>query len=289
MRPSSFEYHKATSLEHALELLARFGEGGRPLAGGQSLVPMMNLRLARPNHLVDINHLPLASIVFNPPVMRVGGLVRHEQYFANPHIKAHFPAFHDAVHCIGHPTIRRRGTIGGSISHADPTAELPAMAVLYDAVIVASSQAGERRIRATDFFRGAYVTALEPGEMVTAIEFPIPPANSTGSFIELGERKGDFAIAGMGVSIEFDRETIGKAAVVCSGADLKPVRAREVEQHLVGRSLRSPDSAGAGKAYAAVVEPAGDHLASTDYRKNLIGELTRRAIDAACARALGKS
>lgn len=288
MRPSPFQYYRASSVEHALELLAEFGEDGRPLAGGQSLVPMMNLRLARPAHLVDINDLPLNRIEMLGPVMRVGALVRHQQYFTDSNIKAHFPAFYEAVHWIGHPTIRRHGSIGGSISHADPTAELPAISVLYDAVIVARSQDGERRINATDFFKGAFMTDLRPGEMVTAVEFPVPPPASTGAFVELGERRGDFATAAAGVAIEFDRQTITKAAVVCSGAELFPIRARQIEQFLAGRPLRDPGAAEAGRILAAAVDPVSDHIAGADYRRNLIGELTRRAIEAACSKALDK-
>lgn len=287
MRPSSFDYHRAESLGHALELLARFGEDGRPVAGGQSLVPMMNLRLARPAHLVDINALPLDRIEFDGGIMRIGALVRHERYFGEPRIKAHFPAFLDAVHWIGHPTIRRHGSIGGSISHADPTAELPAVALLYDAIIVASSQAGARRIAAADFFHSAYVTALEPGEMVTSVEFEIPPPASAGSFIELGERRGDFATASVGVSITFERGTITKAAIVCCGADLVPVRARSIEAFLAGQPLNAPEATEAGRRFAAEVDPSGDHIAGAAYKKALIGELTRRAIETACHRALG--
>lgn len=286
MRPSSFDYHKATSLDHALALLAEFGEEGRPIAGGQSLVPMMNLRLARPGHLVDINALPLDGIERRGDILHVGALVRHHRYLADPLIATHFPAFLEAVHWIGHPTIRNHGSLGGSISHADPTAELPAVCLLYDATIIASSTAGDRRIAARDFFLGAYVTSLEPGEMVTAVEFPIPPAASTGAFVELGERRGDFAIASVGVVLHWSGRQITRAAVVCSGAKLVPIRAGEIEALLVGRQLDAPDAAAAGRRFADSVEPASDHSGSSSYRKHLIGELTRRTIERACQQAL---
>lgn len=289
MRPASFEYHRATSLEHALELLGEFGENGRPIAGGQSLVPMMNFRLARPGHLVDINRLPLNSIEIDGALLRIGALTRHIAYFDNPLIARHFPAFLDAVHYIGHPTIRRNGSIGGSISHADPTAELPAVSVLYDADIVVRSTAGERRIKAPEFFLSAYVTALEPGEMVVAVEFPIPPPASTGSFIEVGERSGDFATASIGIALEYGHGNITKAAMVCCGADLFPMRAPEVEAYLVGKPLANPPSAEAGGIFAASIDPVDDHIASADYRRGLMAELTHRAISAACTRALDKS
>jgi len=289
MRPASFEYHCAISIDHALELLQEFGDEGRPIAGGQSLVPMMNFRLARPAHLVDINKLPLNEIEVDGSLLRIGALTRHIAYFDNPIVSKHFPAFLDAVRHIGHPTIRRNGSIGGSISHADPTAELPAIAVLYDAEIVVRSLGATRRIKATEFFLSAYVTVLEPGEMVVALEFPLPPEASTGSFVELGERSGDFGTASVGVSLEFASGKITKAAMVCSGADLFPMRAAEIEAHLVGKPLASPDSAEAGRIFAASIDPVDDHIASADYRRGLIAELTRRAIEIACRRALDRS
>lgn len=288
MRPASFEYHRATSLEHALELLAEFGEDGRPIAGGQSLVPMMNFRLARPGHLVDINKLPLNSIESDGQMLRIGALTRHIAYFDNPLIARHFPAFLDAVHYIGHPTIRRNGSIGGSISHADPTAELAAVCMLYDAEIIARSTAGERRIRADEFFLSAYVTALEPGEMVVGVELPVPPSSSTGSFIELAERSGDFATAAIGVSIEFSSGRITRASIVCSGADLVPIRAREAEDFLQGKPLDAAEASEAARLFATSIDPVDDHIASADYRRGLIGKLTQRAIEAACKRALDK-
>lgn len=286
MRPSSFEYHKAADIEDAVRLLAEFGDEGRPIAGGQSLVPMMNLRLARPSHLVDINALALNDIEFDGNLMRIGALVRHERYASDPRVAKHFPAFMDAVHWIGHPTIRRNGSIGGSLSHADPTAELPAAAILYDASIVVRSVKGERRIAAVDFFESAYVTSLEPGELVVAVEFPLPPPGSTGSFMEIGERRGDFATASVGTALEFDGETITKAAIVCCGADLVAIRAPGIEAFLVGKPLKAPQAEEAGKMFAAEVEPSSDHVASADYKRALIGELTRRAVETACARAL---
>jgi len=289
MRPASFEYHKAADIEDAVRLLAEFGDEGRPIAGGQSLVPMMNLRLARPGHLVDINALALDKIEFDGGVMRVGALVRHERYAGDPRIAEHFPALLDAVHWIGHPTIRRHGSIGGSISHADPTAELPAAAVLYDASMVVRSMEGERRIAAADFFESAYVTALQPGDLLVAVEFPIPPANSTGSFLEIGERRGDFAIASVGTAIEFDGGAITKAAIVCCGADLVAIRAPDIEAFLVGKPLDAPPAKEAGAMFAAGVEPSSDHVAGAEYKTALIGELTQRAIEAACARALERT
>lgn len=286
MRPSSFAYHKADSVDHALQLLATLEGEVRPLAGGQSLVPMMNLRLARPEHLVDINGLPLDRIEVSGRHLRLGALVRHQRQLTVPSIERHFPALRQAVTCIGHPTIRGRGTLGGSISHADPSAELPLICVLHDAVILVRSMRGERRIPAADFFLGAFMTVLQPGELVTAVDLPIPPPGSAGSFVEFAERRGDFAMASVGVAIEVSGRSIARAAVACTGAEFRPIRAPAVERSLAGRPLETPEAAEAGRLLAAGISPIEDHLASADYRRSLIGELARRAIEAACARAL---
>lgn len=289
MRPAPFDYHRAASLDHALELLAEYADDARVIAGGQSLVPMMNFRLARPSHLVDVNRLPLNSIEIDGGLMRVGALARHWQMLECPLLRDHFPALLEAVHYIGHPTIRRNGSVGGSISHADPTAEWPATAVLADAEIVLRSTAGERRVPAHEFFESAYVTTIEPGEMLVAVEYPVPPGNATGSFIELAERSGDFALASVGSMIEFEDGVITKASIVCGGADLVPIRAPEIEAMLVGSFLDDPQADEAGQAFSATLDPSDDHIASADFRRNLIAQLTGRAIRKACARALEQS
>ena len=285
MRASPFEYHRARSLEHALDLLADLGEEARPLAGGQSLVPMMNFRLAQPSHLVDINDLPLGGITAKGEVIRVGGLVRHAELMADPLIARHLPALRDATRFIAHPTIRRRGTFGGSIAHADPTAELALMAVVYDATIVIASREGERRVKAEAFFESAFVTALRPGELIVAAEFPRPPVHSSGAFEEFSERQGDFAIVAVGVALALKDGRIEKARVACAGADLVPVRAAPVEAVLAGASLENADVTEAAVEFAESREPPSDLRATAEYRRALIAELTRRAVSRAVARA----
>jgi len=278
MRPAAFEYHRAASIEEALSLLAEFGEDGRPIAGGQSLVPMMNLRLARPEHLVDINSLELDKIERTGDTLSLGALVRHERYFNAPLIAEHFPAFLDAAHWIGHPTIRRHGSLGGSISHADPSAELPCVCVLHDATIVARSVNGERRIPASEFFISAYVTALEPGEMVVAVELPIPQRRQHGAFIEIAERMGDFAVIGIGAVLELDGDTVLDARIACAGAELTPVRAASAEQFLKGRQLTEEVALEAGQLFAQSADPVNDYRSSAEYRRHLIVQLTSRTL-----------
>lgn len=285
MRPVSFEYHHAASLEQAVELLAELGDEARPLAGGYSLVPMMNLRLARPAHLVDINSFGLDTIEQADDVLCLGGLVRHVQLLNDPLVAIHLPLFAEAAHYIAHPTIRNRGSLGGSLSHADPTAELALLAVLHDATIIAASKDGERRIPARDFFKGAFTTALEPGELVTALEVPLPGDGYAGAFCELAERHGDFAIIAIGARIYVEEGRIAGASLACAGAASVPVRCREAEELLRGRSLDDPGAEEAAEALAAAHEPPEDIRATSEYRKDLIASLTRRAVLTACTRA----
>lgn len=286
MRPSEFEFHKAETLEHALALLDQFGEDGRPIAAGQSLVPMMNLRLARPMYLVDINGLGLDTIAQDGNLVRIGAMVRHERHLTDPLIAQHFPTLVEGVHSIGHPTIRRNGTIGGSLAHSDPTAELPLLTMLHDGQIVAASVQGERRIDAADFFESAYTTALQPGEMIVAIELPVPPANQTGAFVEIAERRGDFAIVACGVTIVPENGRIARAAVALCGASDVAMRAPQLEEALKGLSIANPTPRPAIEAFTGPLTPPNDHSASAEYRRALIAELLDQAIKTACTRAL---
>lgn len=285
MRPAAFEYHRVESLDHALTLLAEFGDEGRPIAGGQSLVPMMNLRLAAPAHLVDINGIGLDAIERVGDVVRIGALVRHERYPSDPLMAELFPVFVEGVRWIGHPTIRRHGSIGGSLAHSDPTAELPLLAMLHDGRIVAASAEGERRIPADGFFEGAYMTALAPGEMIVAVELPVPPDPTAGAFLEIAERRGDFAIAACGVVLGHDGARVTRAAVACSGASDVAIRAPDLEAALVGVELARPDARTAIAAFTAGLDPPDNHAASAAYRRALLTELLGRAVTTACARA----
>lgn len=290
VRPASFNYHKAIALSDALEMLEEFGADARPIAGGQSLVPMMNLRLARPEHLIDINDLSLDTIEQRADVVHVGALVRHDRYAKDPLIRAHFPAFIEAASWIGHPTIRMRGTMGGSISHADPTAELPAVCVLHDATIIAKSKVRERRIPAADFFISAYEVRLEPGEMVIGVDFPIPQTPTIGAFEEFAERHGDFAMVSVGVVLQYDaNRTITNAAVVLSGVEYKPFRAATIEDALRGSHFDDLDVVQTARLLTNTITPLEDNSASADFRKDLVVELTRRAVHRALEKAIRTS
>jgi len=285
VRPAPFEYHRPESLDEAVGLLAALGEDVRPLAGGYSLVPMMNLRLVRPEHLVDINPLGLDHMARDNAVVRLGGLVRHSRYAADAMLRETLPLFAAVSEHIAHPVIRRRGTLGGSLAHADPTAELALLAVLYDAVIHAKSADGERAIPAAEFFKGAFTTALQQGELVVELEVPVPPAGSGHAFFEFSERKGDFAIIAVAAIIRVAEGRIAEARIACAGALSAPIRDANVEAFLVGRSLKRPDAREAGRMFAAAHEPMSDIRATSSYRRHLIAELVRRAVETAYASA----
>lgn len=288
MRPVSFEYHRAETLDHAFELLAELGDEARPLAGGYSLVPMMNLRLARPMHVVDITGLDLDEVSADGGVVRFGALVRHARLLSDEVVGGALPLFREAAHHIAHPTIRNRGTLGGSLAHADPTAELALMAVLHDARVRAASREGERSIAARDFFKGAFMTALEPGEMVVGLDVPAPAQTGVGgAFYEFSERHGDFAIAAVGVLVEARNGTVASARVASAGATPVPTRVDDVEAFLSGQTLDAPDAEEAGRMVAAACDPPDEIRASSAYRKHLIQELTARAVRTACARVGG--
>ena len=257
----------------------------RLLAGGYSLVPMINLRLARPEHLIDINELGLDKIENVKGAIRIGALVRHHQLLHDPIIADRLPLYREAASHIAHPTIRNRGSFGGSLAHADPTAELVLLAVLHDGVVVVEARDGERRVAASDFFKGAFTTALGAAEMIVAFEVPSAIENFAGAFFEISERHGDFAIVAVGALVRAEKGKISEARIVCAGASSVPIRSREIEDRLVGMSLDKPDAQMIGSALAAAIEPPSDIRATSAYRRHLVSVLTERAVATACLRA----
>jgi carbon-monoxide dehydrogenase medium subunit len=198
MKASAFAYARATSVANALELLTAHGEKAKVLSGGQSLLPAMNLRLIAPELIIDIGELAeLRGIVVKQGVLTMGALTRHADLLKSPEIAADVPLLTEAVAHVAHPAIRNRGTIGGSLAHADPASELPACMLTLGATIIARGPGGERRIAASEFFAGIYETALRPEELLVAVELPVPPKNSTHFFHEFARRRGDYAIVGL--------------------------------------------------------------------------------------------
>jgi aerobic carbon-monoxide dehydrogenase medium subunit len=288
MKPAPFKYVRAETPLHAVELLREHGSEARLLAGGQTLIPMMNLRLVRPEVLVDIGRLPLSEISAKPGSIGIGALARHRDVIANFDVRAASRIVPQAMKHIAHPTIRNQGTAGGSIAHADATAELCALAVLLDGEIEALSAQGQRSIAGADYFLGAFTTALGADEMITAIHLH-PPATPHGSgFLEVSERKGDFAIAAAGAIIVIKNGKIEDARIVLSGAASVPVRAQAAEALLLG-GLPSPTLI--EEVGAAAVEGRDcydDIRASAAYRKELLKSLVSRAVSQSCSEAKGE-
>jgi CO/xanthine dehydrogenase FAD-binding subunit len=270
MKPAPFEYHAPTDLDEAVRLLAALGEHGRLLAGGQSLMPMLNLRLARPEAIVDLNRITaLAYHRLDGETLVIGALCRQREIERDHDVRARCAAIADAIPLIGHIGIRNRGTVVGSLAHADPSAEWPVLAVLLDATLEVESAAGRRSIAARDFFKGLFTTDLRPGELVVEARFPLPPAGAGSAFIEVARRHGDFALGSAAAVVELAADgSVTAARLALGGFDSVPVRA-------------TPDPAAA----AADVHPVDDVHATANYRRKLAETLARRALHLAEQRA----
>jgi CO/xanthine dehydrogenase FAD-binding subunit len=284
MKPATFEYIVADSIDMAVASLARASDA-KIIAGGQSLVPMLNFRLLRPSVLVDINRIPdLAYVREDGDAVRIGALTRHHQLETSPVIAAHFPALAEAMTHVAHLAIRNRGTIGGSLSHADPAAELPMMALLLDAELRIVSVAGARTVAARDFFRDALAVDLAEDEIVTEIVLPKLP-HTGWDFEEVARRSGDFALAAVAVTLTLAGGAIAQARVAMTGVAPTARRATEAERLLVGTKLDNGADAAVIEAVRAAAEPPTDMHASSDYRRHLVGVLAGRALVAAWSRA----
>jgi carbon-monoxide dehydrogenase medium subunit len=286
MKPAAFEYVAPHSLEEAVEALSKGGVDAKLLAGGQSLIPLLNFRLARPSLLVDLNRVAdLAYVAQREGGVAVGAMTRQVTVERNTGLATQQPLLVEAIKSVGHTAIRSRGTVGGSLAHADPAAELPAVAVCLDAVLSIVGPKGRRTISAADFFLGYLTTVLEPDEIL--VESWLPPlAPRTGqAWLEFARRHGDFALAGVAVSLALDDEVVSDARIVLTGVGGMPVRAREAETLLVGGTVPERASA-AADAVRTSIDPDADVHATKEYRAHLAGVLTERAIRVAHERAL---
>lgn len=288
MKPAPFEFYRSSSTDEALELLAQHGDAAKPLAGGQSLIPAMNFRLARPTVLVDLNGaVELAGIDVQPDgVLRVGAMTRQRAVERNVTMVAHAPLLAEAMPWVAHAAIRTRGTVGGSVAHADPAAELPAVFAALDARYLVRSSGGSRWILADAFATGLFETALEPGELLTAIEVP-PMAPRTGwAFVEMARRHGDFALAGVACTVTLDDNgSCANTRVALFGVGDGPVVSTGSAAVMAG-ATPGPDAFRAAAAAAEKdVDPHSDIHATAAYRRHLVGVLTRRALARAAERA----
>jgi carbon-monoxide dehydrogenase medium subunit len=298
MKPAPFDYAAPDTVEEALALLAERGSDAKPLAGGQSLVPLLNFRLARPAVLVDLNRIPGLDGV-EPAAgggLVIGAMVRHRRLERDPRVAAAAPLLAETAPFIAHPQIRNRGTVGGSLAHADPAAELPAAAVALDARLRLRSAAGERTVAARAFFVGLLATLLEPGELVVAVELPAAPPATGWAFTELARRHGDYAQAGVAVRVTLDPTgRCAEARLAFLSVGDGPIAADRAAAALAGAELGTGDDGRAAAAIAEAAEiaggeidPVGDIHASADYKRHLAKVLARRALATAAARARGR-
>jgi len=279
MKPMPFEYCRPATLDETFDLLARFGDDGRILAGGQSLVPALNMRLATPRAVIDINRLPgLDAIRLAPEGLVIGALARHDAVERSPLVARRAPLIAAAMPHVGHAAIRSRGTFGGSLALADPAAELPACVVALDATIRVARRGGRRDIPAADFFRGVYTTALEPGEVITEVVVPPPGIGWRSAFDELARRHGDFALVGLAAHGRVDAGALGEIRLVFFGVGAAPVRARRAEAALAGRRPNRDGPGAAAKALDGDLAPPGDIHGSPALRRHLAGVLLTRVV-----------
>ena len=288
--PSHVEYERARSVEHALELLARFGPESRVLAGGHSLIPMMKLRLAQPETLIDINGISgLSRITVADGELRIGALVRHAQLLASPLAGRHFPILHDAEQVIADPIVRNWGTIGGSLCQADPSEDLSAAFGALRAIAVIQGRDGPRQVPVREFHLGPYETVVAPDELLTELRVPIPARSGGSAYEKVARRVGDWSVAAAGAMLVLD----AGGAVAEVGIGLAAVGARHfvaagAEDFLRGGPAVEATFARAGQIAAEHCEPAADQRGPVDYKRHLTGELTTRALRRAAARARGQ-
>lgn len=288
MKPPPFDYHRPADIAEAAALLACHAGEARLLAGGQSLVPLLNFRLLRPGLLIDINRLAeLDFIREEDGGLRIGALVRHHVLETSPLVAARHPVLAAAMAYVAHLAVRNRGTLGGSLAHADPAAELPMLAVLLDAEIRIASAAGGRAHAAREFFRGPLTTALADDEIITEIMLPPLPPQTGWGFAEVAQRHGDFAIAAAAATLTLADGRIAEARLAATGVGETPLRFPAIEAALVAERLTAEVIAAAAAEARAAVAPPSDLRASADYRRHLVGVLTARVLAAAWRRAEG--
>jgi CO/xanthine dehydrogenase FAD-binding subunit len=290
MKPALFEYDDPRTLDETLDLLARYGDECKVLAGGQSLVPLMNFRLARPGRLIDINGVDsLAGIKRDNGKLIIGAMTRHVTLEHSREVASTWPLLTDAVGWVGHSQIRNRGTVGGSVAHADPAAELPAAFAALDARFHVRSKRASRVLPWNQFFVAEFTTALAADELVTAVEVPSPEATGM-AFVEYARRHGDFALGGAAVTLKIDRDGgCERATIALLSAGPAPVRATAAEEQLRGSKLDEPSIRGAAAAAIKGLHPTSDLHGSSDYRVKLLQTMTERALTKAAAHARGRT
>ncbi|HYF77872.1 MAG TPA: xanthine dehydrogenase family protein subunit M [Symbiobacteriaceae bacterium] len=288
MKPAPFDYHAPATLAEAIALLREHGDAAKLLAGGQSLVPMLNMRLARPGVLIDLNRVAgLSDVRQEGDTLVIGAMTRHAEVERSALVARLQPLLTEAMAQVGHIQIRNRGTIGGSLVHADPSAELPAVLVALDGSVRVAGPGGEREIAAADLFLMYFTTSLQADEVLTEVRLPVLPAQTGWAFEEVARRHGDFALVGVAVTLTLDEEGgISAGRIALTGVGMTPVRAASAEARLAGRPPTPEVFAEAASAVRDEIEPDTDIHATADFRRHLAGVLTERALGRALQRAL---
>jgi carbon-monoxide dehydrogenase medium subunit len=283
--PGPFEYERATSVDHAIGLLDRLGEGARVVAGGHSLLPMMKLRIANPEYLVDINDLALelGYVITDPTLVRIGAMTRHRELLESDALAAVCPIFRDAERVIADPVVRNRGTLGGSLCQADPAEDLSTVCEVLDAVCLARGPSGEREIPIDDFLVGPYETALAYNEMLVEVRIPVRHHTSS-AYAKVERRVGDWAVTAAGAAITLDGDAIATARVGLTAVNPDAGALAELSAALVGQPATEEVFADAGRRAAQACEPVTDTRGTAEYKRHLASELTIRTLRSAAER-----
>ena len=289
MIPRSFEYSAPGTLNEAVSLLQKLGPDAKILSGGQSLIPMMKLRLASPPHIVDINRIPgLDYITESGGVLRIGALVRESDLEGSDLVRSRCPILIDTTSVIADPLVRNQATVCGNLAHGDPANDHPATMLALGASVIALGPNGEREIPIESFFPGLFTTALEPDEILTEIRIPIPPPSSGGAYLKLERKVGDYATAGVAVQITLDSSgACSRAGIGLTNVGFTPLKARKAEAFLTGRALDDVAIKQASELAAGESQPVDDVRGSADYKRDLVRVLTARALNLAITRAKG--
>jgi aerobic carbon-monoxide dehydrogenase medium subunit len=279
MYPARFEYSAATTLDEALSSLDRFGEEGKVLAGGQSLIPLMKLRFAAPGALVDINRVEgLDGLSEEGGELRIGTLVRHKACERSELLAGRWGVLGDAAPQISDPLVRNLGTVGGSLAHADPQGDWGSALMAVDARVVAQSTGGRREISLEDFFAGPFTTALEPNELLTEIRVPDPGPKAAGTYLKLERRVGDFATVGVAVHVSFDDGKVRRAGIALTAVGPRNMRAHAAEAALEGATLDEDTIKEAARLAAEAAEPRDDSRGSAEYKRNVVRVFVERGL-----------
>lgn len=287
MKPASFEYFSPRTLDEAIVLLARHGEDAKILAGGQTLVPMMNLRFAQPRRIIDINRVPdLDYIRPEGDEIAIGALVRHNSILESDDVGRLCPLLTEAYGFVANPTVRNRGTLCGNLAHSDPASEMPALMLALDATLVVRSAGGARRVPAREFFIGLYTTAISPGELLIEVRVPVLSPNTGYAIEEMAVRKGDLALAGVVAIMTVANARIAKVSVAFFGVTDRAVRLPAIDAKLVGARPSDELFGAVGAAAATAIDISADGESDLAYRRDLIRILTTRALSTALERAI---